>query len=164
MFQTCERAFTVEFLAFQNRHLSGAHFIPDIKLPWPVVKLNMNYLLVSSTGRTLFLWSRLPFYQFLLSSFGKTRQFWIFEYEFFFFLINFYFLFLLKIQQTTKHKNFLYIRKIKRKSNPQPKTESLPNLHLAVPRQHINLKSTYFWASFWSNCTVSETGKGWMAL
>ena len=62
----------------------------------------------------------------------------------FYFLINFYFLFLLKIQPTTKYKNFLYIRKIKRKSNPQLKTEPLPNLHLAVQRQHINLKSTYF--------------------
>ena len=30
--------------------------------------------------------------------------------------------------------------KIKRKSEPQPKTESLPNLHLAIPKKYINLK------------------------
>ena len=33
---------------------------------------------------------------------------------------------------------------MKRKSDPQSKTEPLPNLHLTVPRQHINLKMTYF--------------------
>ena len=60
----------------------------------------------------------------------------------------------------TKHKSFLNIRKIKRKSNPQPKTKPLPNLHWAVPRQHIKIKKTYFTASFWSNCSVFETGKG----
>ena len=38
------------------------------------------------------------------------------------------------MQQTTKQNNVLYIRKIKRKSNPQSKTEPFPNLHLAVPR------------------------------
>ena len=32
-----------------------------------------------------------------------------------------------------KHKNFLYIRKKKRKSNPHPKSESWSNPHLAVP-------------------------------
>ena len=75
-------------------------------------------------------------------------------------LINFFFPF--SIKNTTNNKTqelYIYIRKIKRKSNPQPKTESLPNLHLAVPRQHINFKNTYFWVSFWSNCTVSETEK-----
>ena len=76
----------------------------------------------------------------------------------FFSLIIFYFLF------PTKHKNFLYIRKIKRKSNPQTKTEPLSNLHLAVPRQHIKLKRTYFRASFGSNCSVFEMGKWGMAL
>ena len=51
------------------------------------------------------------------------------------------------------------MRKIKRKSNRQPKTEALPNLHEDVPRQQIKLKRTYFRASFWSNCSVFETGK-----
>ena len=57
------------------------------------------------------------------ASFAFTNSFFFFN-----------FLFPLKIQQTTKHKSFLYIRKIKRKSNPQPETGPLPNLHLAVPR------------------------------
>ena len=73
----------------------------------------------------------------------------------FFFFNNFLF---------PKHKNFLYVRKIKRKSNPQTKTEPLSNLHLAVPRQHIKLKRTYFRASFGSNCSVFEMGKWGMAL
>ena len=65
------------------------------------------------------------------------------------FLFNdFLFPFSIKIQQTTKHKSFLYIRKIIRRSNPKPKTEPLPNLHLAVTRQHIRLKRTYFRTSF----------------
>ena len=92
---------------------------------------------------------------------------WVFEniqvlfYHFsFFFSIIFYFLSLLKIQQTTKHKNFVYIRKIKRKINPQPKTEPLPKLHLAVPRQHTKSNRTYFRSSFWSNCSIFETRKG----
>ena len=41
--------------------------------------------------------------------------------------MTFYFLFSLKIQQTTKQKNFLHIRKIKRKSNFQSKTFSQGN-------------------------------------
>lgn len=61
-----------------------------------------------------------------------------------FFLMIVYFLFPLLIQQTTKHKSFLYIRKIIRKSNHQHKTEPFPNLHLAVPREHIRFKRTYF--------------------
>ena len=76
------------------------------------------------------------------------------------FLIIFYFLFPLKIQQTAKHNNFLYIRKIKRKSNLQSNTKPLPNLHLAVQREHITLKRTYFRALFWRNCSIFETGKG----
>ena len=39
------------------------------------------------------------------------------------------------------------------KLNPCPIFICCPNL----PRQHINLKRTYFRASFWSNCTVFET-------
>ena len=61
-----------------------------------------------------------------------------------FFLIIFYLSFPLKVQKTTKQKTFLHVRKIKRKSNLQLKTEPLPNLHLTLPRQHINLKKTYF--------------------
>ena len=48
---------------------------------------------------------------------------------------------------------------MKRKSNPQRKTESLPNLHLAIPRQHIKLKMTYFRVPFWRNGSVFETGR-----
>ena len=81
-----------------------------------------------------------------------------------FFSLHFYLLFPLKIQQTANYKNFSYTWKIKCKSTPQPKTEPLHNLRLVVPRQQINLKRAFFWASFWSNCTVSEMGKGGMAL
>ena len=56
----------------------------------------------------------------------------------------FYLLFSLKIQQTTNYKNFLNIRKVKRKSKPQLRIQPLRNLHLAVPRQPINVKRTYF--------------------
>ena len=77
------------------------------------------------------------------------------------------FLFPFSIKNTANNilpERFIYNKKIKRKSDPQPRTEPLPILHLAVPRQHINFKMTYFWASLWSNCTVSEKGKGGMAL
>ena len=47
-------------------------------------------------------------------------------------------IFPLKIQQTTNYRNFFYIRKIKRKSDPQRKAEPLPNLLLVVPRQKLN--------------------------
>ena len=47
---------------------------------------------------------------------------------------NFFFLFPLKIQQTTNYNNVLYIRKIEHESEPQRKTEHLPNLYLALPR------------------------------
>ena len=33
--------FTNELLAFQNKHLNGAHFISDIQLPW----LTQHYLI-----------------------------------------------------------------------------------------------------------------------
>ena len=58
-------------------------------------------------------------------------------------MLIFYFHFPLKIQQATNYKNFLYTRKIKHKSNPQPKNEPLSNLHLAISRQH-NPRMTYF--------------------
>ena len=59
------------------------------------------------------------------------------------FFINF--LFLLSIKNTTNNKLqeiFIY-KKNKTQNNTQPKTEPLSNPHLAVPRQHINVKRIY---------------------
>ena len=50
-------------------------------------------------------------------------------------------LFPLKMKQTTNYRIFL-CKKIKRKHDPQPKNEPLPNSHLAIPSQRIKLKMT----------------------
>ena len=60
------------------------------------------------------------------------------------FFINFLFSFSIKNTTNNKLQEHLTYKKKKHKSEPQPETEPLPNLHLAVPRQHINLKITYF--------------------
>ena len=53
---------------------------------------------------------------------------------------------------------------MKRKSGPQLKTEPLPNIYLAVSREHINFKMTYF--EHHSKVTVLflKRRKGEMAL
>ena len=45
------------------------------------------------------------------------------------------------MKQTTNYRIFL-CKKIKRKHDPQPKNEPLPNSHLAIPSQRIKLKMT----------------------
>ena len=61
---------------------------------------------------------------------------------------NFLFPFFIKNTTNNKTQELFIYKKNERKSNLQSKTEPLPNLHLVVPRQHINLKRTYFLASF----------------
>ena len=61
------------------------------------------------------------------------------------FIIIFLFPFSIKNTTITNYKNVLYIGKMKRvKCNPQPKTEPLPNLQLAIPRQELNTKGLIF--------------------
>ena len=52
------------------------------------------------------------------------------------------------------------MRKINRKSDPQPKTEPLPNLCLAIPRQHIIVKRL----TSERHSEITEKGKGEMAF
>ena len=61
---------------------------------------------------------------------------------------NFLFPFTLKVQQTTKHKNFSYIRKNKTQKVTPNQNWTLAQSPFTVPRQHIKLKRTYFRALF----------------